>query len=392
MPVRPEWGWMVSVSTQTGPSSVEPTSPAAEPTTTVRAGSGSEEPGRIRWGVLSTGHIAGVFARDLALLPDEAELAAVASRTLQKAEKFAAEFGFDRAYGSYAELAADPNIDVVYIASPHHDHLDSARLCLEGGKSVLVEKPLTTSAADTEKLIKLADQQGLFLMEALWTRTNPLLRKAVQVVRSGELGSVRHLEISFGFHFTGPDDHRLLNPALAGGAIWDLGVYPTHVSNAFLGEPTRLAGFGHRARTGVDSHAAALLGFDGTDDNPDPTASLLATLETDPANRTTVYCSNGRVELDNVVKPGLLTIVRGSGDDAETEEVITQLPGGGYTLQAQEVMFRLRSDELESPLVPWRDTLAVARTLDRWLAVIADQTVSNPTETVGRESAEGNGR
>ncbi|WP_168207623.1 Gfo/Idh/MocA family protein [Microlunatus elymi] len=328
---------------------------------------------RTRWGVLSTGHIAGVFARDLALLPDEAELAAVASRTSEKAEKFAAEYGFERAYGSYAELAADPQIDVVYIASPHHDHFDSARLCLQGGKSVLVEKPLTTSAADTEELIKLAERHGLFLMEALWTRTNPLLRKAVQVVRSGELGSVRHLEISFGFRFTGPDDHRLLDPAQAGGAIWDLGVYPAHVSNAFLGEPAELLGFGHHhPRTGVDSHAAALLRFPCTEGDPAPTGSLLATLETDPANRTTVYCTEGRVELDNVVKPDVLKIIRGSGSDAETEEVITQLPGGGYTLQAQEVMFRLRSGELESPLVPWQDTLAVARTLDRWLLAVGD--------------------
>ena len=334
--------------------------------------------------MLSTGHIAGVFAKDLALLPDEAELAAVASRTTEKAEKFAAEFGFERAYGSYAELAADPDIDVVYIASPHHDHLDSARLCLEGGKSVLVEKPLTTSAADTAELIKLAEQRGLFLMEALWTRTNPLLRKAVQVVRSGELGSVRHLEVSFGFHFTGADDHRLLNPDLAGGAIWDLGVYPTHVANAFLGEPAELVGFGHRARTGVDSHAAAVLRHPGADGAPEVTASLLATLETDPANRTTVYCTDGRVELDNVVKPGLLKIIRGSRADAETEEVVTQLPGGGYTLQAQEVMFRLRSGELESPLVPWRDTLAVARTLDRWLAVIGDSSGNQPVKQTGR--------
>ncbi|MBO0813191.1 MAG: Gfo/Idh/MocA family oxidoreductase, partial [Microlunatus sp.] len=123
----------------------------------------------VRWGILSTGHIAGVFARDLALLPDEAELTAVASRTPEKAKEFAAEHGFAKSYGSYAELAADPDVELVYIASPHSDHFASAKLCLEAGKAVLVEKPLTTSAADTRALIELAGRQRLFLMEALWT-------------------------------------------------------------------------------------------------------------------------------------------------------------------------------------------------------------------------------
>jgi predicted dehydrogenase len=328
---------------------------------------------RTRWGILSTGHIAGVFARDLGLLPEEAELTAVASRSSDRAEAFADQYGFARGYGSYAELAADPDVDIVYVATPHNDHLESARMCLEGGKSVLVEKPLTTRAADTEALIELAADRKLFLMEALWTRTNPLLRRAAEVVDSGELGPVRHIEVSFGFRFTGADDHRLLNPELAGGAIYDLGVYPVHMTNLFLGEPDDVVGFGHRGATGVDTHAAATLHFPAAAGRPPATGSILATLDTDPTATTTVFCTDGRVQLDNVVKPDRLTITRGSGDDAETEEVVTQLPGGGYTLQAQEAMFRLRNAELESPLVPWQDTLAVARTLDRWLATVADE-------------------
>jgi predicted dehydrogenase len=340
----------------------------SEPVTTVP---------RVRWGILSTGHIAGVFARDLALLPSEAELGAVASRTPEKAEAFATEHGFARSYGSYAELAADPDIDVVYIASPHSDHFASARICLEGGKSVLVEKPLTTSAAETEALIELAADRRLFLMEALWTRTNPLLRKAAEIATSGELGPIRHVEVSFGFRFTGDDDHRLVNPDLAGGAVLDLGVYPTHVVNLFLGEPAAVRGAGYRARTGVDAHAAAVFSYPATVDRPAATASLLCTLDLTPANRATVYCEDGRIEIGNVVKPEMITVVRGGlGDPAEgaptetSEELVTQLPGGGYTLQAQEVMHRIRAGELQSPLVPWSDTLAVARTLDRWMGVV----------------------
>lgn len=340
---------------------------------------------RIRWGIISTGHIAGVFARDLALLPDEAELAAVASRTQDKADAFATEHGFARAYGSYAELAADDAIDAVYIATPHNDHVGSARMCLEAGKSVLVEKPLTTSAADTESLLELARERGLFLMEALWTRTNPVLRKAVEIAHSGELGPIRHLDVSFGFRFSGPDSHRLVDPAQAGGAIWDLGVYPTHVSNVFLGEPTDLVGFGHRTHTGVDSHAAATLRFAAADDRPEMTGSLLASLEIDPTNRTTVFCENGRIEIPNVVKPESITVVRGNGDDAPREEIVTQLLGGGYTLQAQEVMLGVRSGKLESPLVPWQDTLAVARTLDRWLETVSDDV---PAEPIGSDQSD----
>lgn len=340
---------------------------SAESSTTLR---------RIRWGILSTGHIAGVFARDLALLPDEAELAAVGSRTPEKAAEFAAEHGFARSYGSYAELAADPDVDVVYIASPHSDHLASAKLCLEAGKAVLVEKPLTASFAETDELIKLAGKRKLFLMEALWTRTNPLLRKAAELAKSGELGPIRHVEVRFGFRFTGGDDHRLLNPELAGGAILDLGVYPAHIVNLFLGEPDGVYGFGYRARTGVDAHAAAVFSYRATAERPAATASLLCTLDMTPAISAVVYCEDGRIELDNVVKPETITVVRGAlrdpgeGATETSEEFVTQLPGGGYTLQAQEVMQQLRAGELESPLVSWVDTLSVARTLDRWLALV----------------------
>jgi predicted dehydrogenase len=334
---------------------------------------------RVRWGILSTGHIAGVFARDLGLLPEEAELVAVASRTADKAKAFAGEFGFAKSYGSYRELIADDDVDVVYIATPHNDHYASAKLCLEAGKAVLVEKPLTTSAADTAALIELARANKLFLMEALWTRTNPLLRKAAEIATSGELGQIRHIDVNFGFHFTGDDDHRIVNPDLAGGAILDLGVYPTHVVNLFLGEPDGVFGTGFRARTGVDSHAAAVFSYPATADRPAATATVLATIDVTPVNQTTIYCEEGRIEIGDVVKPESITIVRGTlGDPVEgrptetTEEIVTQLPGDGYTLQAQEVMYRLRSGELESPLVPWVDTLGVARTLDRWLELLKD--------------------
>jgi predicted dehydrogenase len=336
------------------------------------------EPRRIRWGVLGTGGIATTFARDLALLTDEAELAAVGSRRLDRAQRFASEIGFTRAYGSYEELAADPDLDVIYVATPHHDHFPSARRCLDAGKAVLVEKPLTVTPAEAEELIMLAGQRGLFLMEAMWMRTQPLIRKAVEIVGSGGLGAVRHVGASFGFAFDGGPSHRLLDPAQAGGAILDLGVYPVHAAHLFLGEPDELEGYGSLAETGVDSHAAALLRHHASGERPAATATLVCSLETDLPTRLEVFCSNGRLIIDGYfIRPPEMTIVRGRGEGAEQEVLTTGWPGGGYTFQAQEVMRCLRSGEIESPLVPWQATMAGIRTLAGWQAAV-------PGEVVGR--------
>ena len=327
------------------------------------------------WGILATGHIASVFVRDLALLPNEARLVAVGSRSLEKAMGFAADHGIPRAYDSYAELAGDPDIDVVYVASSHHDHFASAKLCLEAGKSVLVEKPLTTNPHDTAKLINLADERGLFLMEALWTRTNPLLRKAAVLAGSGDLGEIRHVSANFGFAFRGPQTHRLLDPALAGGAILDAGVYPLHAVNLFLGEPAELVGYGSHAATGVDSHAAAVLNYPATEDRPAATATVICSLEADLPTSLEVYGSSGRIMInDFFILPKEMLVYRGHHRDTAPEVFVTQWPGGGYTFQAQEVMRCLRAGEVESPMVPWRDSLAVARTLALWRAAVGEAT------------------
>jgi len=322
----------------------------------------------IRWGVLGPGHIAQTFARDLALLAGEAELTAVGSRSLDRAQRFAEDMGFARGYGSYEELAADPGVDVIYVATPHSDHLPSARICLEAGKAVLVEKPLTVTAAEAEELVALAGDRGLFLMEAMWTRTQPLIRRAAELVGSGELGPVKHLTASFGFAFDGDAAHRLLDPAQAGGAILDQGVYPMHAAQLFLGEPDEVHGSGSLAATGVDGHAAALLEYRATDRRPAATAFVACSLEADLPTRLGVFCVDGRVIIDDFfIRPAELTIVRGRGHRIGSEETLTnEWPGGGYTYQAQEVMRCLRAGEKESPMVPWQATLATMRTLDRW--------------------------
>lgn len=332
-------------------------------------------PPRIRWGILGTGHIADVFAADLALLPDEAELAAVASRDHARAAPFAQAHGFARSYGSYRELVDDAEVDVVYIATPHHDHFESARDCLAAGKPVLVEKPLTTDPCETEQLITLARDRGVFLMEAMWTRTNPLMRKVAELVATQQIGPVRHLWLNFGFHFTGSDDHRLLNPDLGGGAILDLGVYPAHIAHLLLGPPTAITGAGHLASTGVDAHASAVLHYPADSDRPAATAALTASMDAALDNAAVAYGETGRITIDHLVKPNKVLLIQDAPDADAPQEYVTQLPGGGYTLQAQEVMQCLRSDAVESDLVPWQDTCAVAQTLDRWRRLV-DQSSS----------------
>lgn len=325
--------------------------------------------GRVGWGVVSTGGIAEKFSRDLALVSDDAALVAVSSRSADRAQAFADEHGFARAYGSVAELAADPEVDVIYVASIHNDHLNAARTCLEAGKSVLVEKPLTLNAAESTELIEVARRSGQFLMEAVWTRVHPLIRQAVEIAASGELGEIRHVSAGFGFRFDGPDTHRLLDPAQGGGTILDMGVYPLHAVNLFLGESADLVGYASLARTGVDGHATALLNYPATAGRAAATASVISTLEVALPGALEVYGTRGRIMITEFfLRPERMMIFR---DGAEPEERRAEWPGEGYCFESQEVMRCFRAGQQQSPLVPWADTLAVARMLDAWRATIA---------------------
>ncbi len=179
----------------------------------------------VRWGILATGKIAGSFARDLALLP-ECEIAAVGARRQESADAFAAEHGAAAAYGDYRALVEDPAVDVVYVATPHALHREHVELAFEAGKPVLCEKAFTLDAADAEHLVALAREKDLFLMEAMWMRCNPLVRRLQQLVATGALGEVRQVRADLGFVVDKPPTDRLLDPALGGGALLDMGVYP----------------------------------------------------------------------------------------------------------------------------------------------------------------------
>ena len=188
-----------------------------------------------RWGILGPGRIAGAFARDLRLVPG-AELAAVGSRSPERASAFAREHGFGAAYGSYGELLADDSVDAVYVASPHALHVEQVTAALEAGKHVLCEKPLTLRAGDAEELFALALSRELLLMEAMWTACHPVVLAVRQALAAGELGTPRQLHADMGFVADLPPDDRLLDPALGAGALLDMGIYPLTLAHLFLGE------------------------------------------------------------------------------------------------------------------------------------------------------------
>ncbi|MCP2164175.1 Gfo/Idh/MocA family protein [Goodfellowiella coeruleoviolacea] len=314
----------------------------------------------VRWGVVATGGMATVFVTDLLRVPG-AEVAAVSSRDLARARDFAQRHGIPRHYDDYRALLADADIDVVYVATPHSQHHEVASAALRAGKHVLCEKPLTVSAAQTEDLVGLARQSGRLLVEAMWTRFNPLVQQARELVADGAIGQLRSVRADFGV--VAPPvapDHRLWDPAKGGGALLDLGVYPVSLAHLLLGEPDDVLVHGRLADTGVDAEAALLLCYpDGV--HAYASCSLLA----DSPLTATVLGTAGRIELAApFYRPTELTLVRG---DAEPEVRRIDLLGAGYTYQALEVMNLVRAGRTESPHMPLADSAAVARTLARAL-------------------------
>jgi predicted dehydrogenase len=312
--------------------------------------------GPIRWGIVGTGDIAKRFTSDLLLLPDH-EVAAVGSRAPRTAEIFAAEFGLGSAYGSYAELAGDDGLDVVYVATPHSGHLAAARQCLEAGRAALVEKPLTPTAAEAEILVQVARGRGLFLLEGMWTRFNPLIVKLRELVADGAIGEVTAVYADFAWAPAYDPASRFWSPGLAGGALLDLGVYPLSFTWMLLGRPDTIQARATVAATGVDANTGILLGYDSG-----AVALLHCGLTAESPQRATVVGTRGRVEIPALFfRPTAMTLHR-AGAEPETFEL--DLKGNGFTYEAEEVARCLRAGLLESPHLPLDETIDILRVVD----------------------------
>ncbi|SFB84365.1 Predicted dehydrogenase [Nocardioides terrae] len=318
----------------------------------------------VRWGILATGAIAHAFARDLVATPG-AELVAVGSRTAESAAAFAQEYAghgpLPRAHGSYEELVGDPDVEVVYVATPHALHLDNARLALEAGKHVLCEKPLTLSTGDAETLIALAAERGLLLMEAMWTATHPLVRCLLAGMREGRFGTPRQVHADLGSRVDADPTSRMFDPALGAGALLDMGIYPLTFAHLVLGRAERLVATGD-VRPGAGGSFDMDVAIAGRYP-AGAVAALTASMSSWSPGTATVATDLGRIDVDVVFRPTRITFTPHGGDPVKLDGV-EPLIGQGYGNEALEAGRCVRAGLLESPLVPHAQTLTVLGQMD----------------------------
>ena len=310
-----------------------------------------------RWGVIGTGGIAAKFVTDLGLLPDT-EVVAVGSRSQDSADAFADEFDIARRHPSYQSLVDDPDVDVVYVSTPHPGHFPAAMLAIQAGKAVLCEKPFTLNATEAADLIAAARQHGVFLMEAMWTRFLPHVVRIRELLAEGSLGEIRTVLADHGAFFPHVPQHRLFNPELGGGALLDLGVYPVSFASMVLGSPARVTAVSAPATTGVDAQTSMLLEHDGGRH-----AVLTTTLAARTPNRAAIAGTLARIEVDATwYAPTDFTLV--AVDGTELERFVDKGQGNGLRHQAAAVANCLADGRLESAVMPLDESLSVMKTMD----------------------------
>jgi predicted dehydrogenase len=309
----------------------------------------------VRWGILGTGRIARDFADALQVTPG-ATLAAVASRTQDAADAFGAAYDIPVRLSSYAALAASPDVDLVYIGTPHALHAENALAMLAGGKGVLCEKPFTLNRAQAEPAIALARSRGLFLMEAMWSRFIPGLQEARRLIASGALGTVSQASADFGFVATGDPESRLFNPALGGGALLDIGIYPLSLTSWLLGPVESVQAQAELGPTGVDLQTVFTLRHAGG-----ALSTCACTLKARTPGVLTVAGTRGHLRLDAPFhRPPTLTLTTDDG----TRVIDTPYLGNGYVHEAIEAQRCWRAGLVESPKMTHEQTLHIMGVLD----------------------------
>lgn len=310
----------------------------------------------VRWGIIGPGSISHKFVQGLQVA-EGAVLTAVASRTLDRAQTFANQYGFARAYGSYEALTADPDVDAVYIGTLHSFHKSHTMLCLEHGKHVICEKPFAINANEAAEMVALARQKRVVLMEAMWTRFLPTLVKTRELLASGAIGEVRMITADFGFRTNVNPNGRLFDPALGGGALLDVGIYPLSLAFMVLGTPSRVESMAHLGETAVDEQAAIILGYDGGQ-----MALLSTAIRTNTPHEAFILGSDGWIKINSPWwASSQLTLKQGG------EETMFTLPykGNGYTHEAEEMMTLIRSGQQESSVISLDESLAIMQTMDK---------------------------
>ena len=310
------------------------------------------------WAILGCGKIARKFATDLKTLPN-ARLYAAASRSIENAKSFATDMGFERAYGSYMEMVNDPQVDVVYIASPHSHHCEHTLLCLNHQKAVLCEKAFAINSQQVRLMIEAAQSNNKFLMEAFWTRFQPSFLKAMEVIHTGELGALKAVKSDFGFNAEYNPEKRLYNVDLGGGSLLDIGIYPIFMSLMALGKPSEIKTMATFCPTGAEE--TIMMSFNYPQG---ATASLVSSFASYSSTQTEFCFENGFLRLNRrSFSPTTITYWK----NWEEEKTITfeKGAGSGYELEAAHVMECLDAGKIESNLMSWSVSADLMEIMDR---------------------------
>ena len=309
---------------------------------------------KLRWGILGPGKISKKFADDL-LLVDGAILTAVASRSIDRAQTFAEAYKIEKAYGNYEELVQDPEVDIIYIGTPHNSHMEYAILAMEAGKHVLCEKPLGVNEGQVQAMLKCAQENQVFLMEALWSRFNPSIVEILEKLKQGLIGEVNYVNVDFTVYREFSPDSRMLSMELAGGSLMDMGVYPVFLSYVVFGYPEEIMATARFHETGADVQTAAVFKY------KEGVANIMSGFASESDLVAKIHGTKGRIMIDSRwhEPDGYKTIVGG-------EINVFKLPkkGKGYTYEIEECINCISQGLIESPRWSHKNSLDLIRITD----------------------------
>lgn len=311
----------------------------------------------IKWGIIGPGKIARKFAVGLRAVKN-AKLYGVASRNTESAEIFAKEFDVPFYYGSYEELVKNSEVDVIYIATPHSQHFNQTILCLQHHKAVLCEKPFAINLKQAKEMVGLARKNEVFLMEAMWTRFLPSIKKVKELIADGVIGKVKTIQADFGFKSDFDPDWRLYNRAMGGGSLLDIGVYPLFLATTILGRPTHVKALSNLCSTQVDENCGMVLTYeDGA------MAVLLSSIVSYTLMEASISGTNGRIKINH--RWHSLTDVTVYYTEAKYETFSFDYEGNGYNYEAEEVNKCLLEGKKESSAMTLDDTLLLMEVMDQ---------------------------
>ncbi len=318
----------------------------------------------LTWGILSTGNIANNFARTAAKMNELADsnskviIGAVASRSKEKSQEFADHYQIPKAYGSYKEMVEDPDIDVIYIATPHSHHLQHIKLCLEHGKHVLCEKSFTVNAQEAKAAYALAEEKNLFLMEGFWTKFIPVYQDLEQILKEGTIGDITMLTAQYGFCTGYERGIRKFDPALAGGTLLDIGVYAIGFAAMILGyEPKEIQSLVQLNDVGTDTYSSILMQYENG-----AIAQLSTAIQTNMPLMGAVYGSKGYIEIPNFKNPTRIRVVPNEG---EAWEISRPLEVNGFEYEIREVQKCIAEGRTASSRMTPEQSIAVMSIMDR---------------------------